>query len=431
MNDVRRARVTASIVATVVAATLAQGVPDGGRALTVDGPVPECGASESEWVERPSWVVARLGTGDAWPLSRRGDGVTVAVVDGGVNDGNPHLAGQVLPGTSLVSAQAEPEGSTDGTTDYINHGTAIASLIAGQAVPESGLVGIAPRAKILPVRFFSTTDEADEAAGDGPTVARLAEGIRYAADNGADIINVSISQTGPDPALEAAVQHAQGLDVLVVASAGNRAEDDQADALRWPAAYPGVVGVTATNKADQVTESSLHSEAVDVAAPGQDVTAAFFDQKDCVYAPGEGDAPATSWATGYVSGAAALVQAAHPDESADQIAYRLMATADRPLRRERDDVRGWGIVQPYQAITMTFDVNRPGPLLPGAAQELAVPEVEQMAAVQPLSDPLAQRREDVVWWGLLGLAGLGLLLLLTRWNRLTRRPPGGGADLAT
>lgn len=421
-NRRSRTRGVAALLGVVVVTAL---VPDvtalEPAPLSVDSTLPACSASESEWIERPSWVVSRLGTADAWPLSGRGEGVTVAVVDGGVNDDNPHLQGQVLPGTSLVSAQAEPEGNDDGTTDYINHGTAIASLIAATAVPESGLVGIAPRAQILPVRFFSSTEEVDEAAGDGPTVARLAEGIRYAADHGADIINVSISQTGPDPVLEAAVQHAQSLDALVVASAGNRSEDDPEDAPRWPAAYPGVVGVTATDKADQVTDASLHSEAVDLAAPGQDVTAAFFDQKDCVYAPGDEDVPATSWATGYVSGAAALVQAAHPDESADQIAYRLMATADRPLRQERDDVRGWGIVQPYQAITMTFDPNRAGPVLPGAEPDLVVPEVEQMAAIEPRTDPLAERRDDVVWWGLLGLAGLGLLLLLTRWNRLTRR----------
>ena len=406
---------TAVVAGVLVAGT--SGPPS--AALTIDGPLPECGASESEWIEQPSWVVSRLGTNDAWPLSQRGRGVVVAVVDGGVNDGNPHLQGQVLPGTSLVSAQAEPEGTFDGTTDFINHGTAIASLIAAKAVPESGLVGIAPRSEILPVRFFSSDDEQDLAAGNGPSVGRLAQGIRYAADNGADIINVSISQSGPDPGLQAAVEHAQSLDVLVVASAGNRGEQDEPDAPRWPAAYDGVLGVTATDQQDRVTESSLHSEGVDVAAPGQQVTAAFFDQKDCVYAQGD-EAPATSWATGYVSGAAALVQAAHPGESAEQIAYRLMATADRPVRDRRDDVRGWGIVQPYQAIVMTVDPNRAGPLVPGAAAEVAAPEVGQVADIVPLTDPLAARRDDVVWWGLLGLAGLGLLLLLTQWNRLTR-----------
>lgn len=405
--------------AVLATAALVAGASSAAAGPTADGQLPSCQDSQSEWIEQPSWVVNRLGTRDAWPLSDRGEGVVVAVVDGGVNDENPHLQGQVLPGTSLVSAQAEPEGTFDGTTDYINHGTAIASLIAAKPVPDSGLVGIAPRADILPVRFFSSDDEKDLAAGDGPTVERLAQGIRWAADHGADIINVSISQSGPAPELEAAVEHAQSLDALIVASAGNRTEEDEPDAPRWPAAYDGVLGVTATDRADRVTEASLHSDAVDVAAPGQDVTAAFFDQKDCMYAQGE-EPPATSWATGYVSGAAALARAAHPDESADQIAYRLMATADRPVRDERDDMRGWGIIQPYQAIVMTFDPSRAGPALPGAEEEAVVPEVDQIADIQPLTDPLADRRDDVVWWGLLGLAGLGLLLLLTRWNRLTR-----------
>ncbi|HZI98667.1 MAG TPA: S8 family serine peptidase [Actinomycetales bacterium] len=412
-------RAVVSVAAAALTAGAAAAPPSAPVTMTVDGELPSCTAGQSEWISEPSWVVNRLGTRDAWPLSGRGEGVVVAVVDGGVDDRNPHLEGQVLPGTSFVSAQAEPEGTFDGTTDFINHGTAIASLIAAKPVPESGMVGIAPRAEILPVRFFSSDDEKDLAAGDGPTVERLAQGIRWAADNGADIINVSISQSGPAPELEAAVDHAQSLDVLVVASAGNRGDDDAPDALRWPAAYDGVLGVTPTNRADRVTDASLHSAAVDVAAPGQDLTAALLDRRDCVYAQGE-EPPATSWATGYVSGAAALVQAAHPDETADQIAYRLMATADRPLRDERDDAQGWGFVQPYQAIVMTFDATRPGPTLPGAEEQEVVPEVEQIAGIAPLTDPLADRRDDVIWWGLLGLAGLGLLLLLTRWNRLTR-----------
>ncbi|MFZ5870248.1 MAG: type VII secretion-associated serine protease mycosin [Actinomycetota bacterium] len=402
----------AAVCALLLAA--AGAVPANAAPVTADAV--ECGRGESAWALEAPYALTRLGLRDAWDVAR-GQGVTVAVVDSGVEKDNPHLVDVVGPGTTFVGGDPEP----GGTSAVNNHGTAIASLIAAQRVEGSGLVGVAPRATIMPVRVFASTDEQDVAQGNGLRMDRIAAGIRYAAENGARVINVSLSSPAPEPELEAAVRFAQERGALIVASTGNRDPDSgEPDGDRYPAAYPGVLGVTAVDTADRVTDASIHGPAVDVAAPGQEVISAWFDEKDCVNSPGVA-APQTSWATGYVSGVAALVASAHPDASAEEIAYRIMASADRPVRAERDDSRGWGIVQPYLAMVMTLDPARAGPPLPGAADaEPPAPQTE-LVAVREVPDELAAAREQVLWWALLGAAGVGLVTLLGIWRRAPRR----------
>ncbi len=370
--------------------------------------LPQCGRGEPQWADSTPFALERLGIKDVWPITR-GRGVVVAVVDSGVEADNLHLVDAVDPGISLIPGDPEPEG-----TDAVNyHGTAIASLIAARTVEGSRLTGVAPQARIMPVRVFASQDEQDIVAGNGLRTDRLAEGIRWAADNGADIINVSISAPGPDPTLAAAVQHAQANDALVVASVGNRGETT-GDGPRWPAAYDGVLGVTATTTTDEVTDASVSSPAVDVSAPGQDVVSAWFDERDCINSPGD-QAPQTSWAAGYVSGVAALVRAAHPNASAEEIAYRLMVTGDRPVRSQRDDTRGWGIVQPYLAITMLIDSEVAGPPAPGPSASSGPSPAPDRVDVQRAVDPFASVRPTAAWWALAGTFTLGMLTLLRVW----------------
>ena len=211
----------------------------------------------------------------------------------------------------------------DGLSDPQGHGTAIAGQIAARMIPSSGVVGLAPDARLLSVRVFRGTDDESKRDGFAPTTARLAAGIRWAAEHDADIINVSLSEVAGSAELEAAVQAAHDAGSLVVASGGNRATaEDTSDGARYPAAYPGVLGVTATDASGTVTDDSIHGPQIDVSAPGQSVTTSATGAGDCVYAT---EAPSSSFATGYASGAAALVAAAHPSEGPDEWAYRLMA----------------------------------------------------------------------------------------------------------
>jgi membrane-anchored mycosin MYCP len=284
----------------------------------------------------------------AWEVTR-GAGVTVAVVDSGIAP-NPHLTGAVVDGVDLVGDGSDPTGRADS----YGHGTAIAGQIAARTIDGSGVQGLAPEASVMPVRVFAGVEEQQVEAGLGPSTPRLADGIRAAADRGAQIINVSMSTTVDEAVLRQAVAYATDRGSLIVASSGNRdstlaiVEDDD-DGVRYPAGVPGVLGVAATDLRGVVTDASIHGEHVAVSALGQDILTTSPAGADCIYAA---DAPATSFAAGYVSAAAALVAAAHPEETPAQWAYRLTATAIRADPDARTDSAGWGVVQPYEAIAL-------------------------------------------------------------------------------
>ncbi|MDF2492124.1 MAG: hypothetical protein K0Q58_702 [Microbacterium sp.] len=318
-------------------------------------------------ITEPIPVLELMQSEMAW-RETRGAGVTVAVVDSGVNASNPHLADAVVGGVNLVGD------GTDGSglTDTYGHGTAIAGQIASRLIDGSTVEGLAPEARILSVRVFAGVEQQQIEAGIGPSSPRLADGIRWAADQGAQIINVSMSTTQDLQILRDAVAYAEERGSLVVASSGNRdselaVEESEQDGPRFPAGSPGALGVAAADLGGVVTESSIHGPHVDVSALGQSIPTASFVGGDCTYA---GDVPKTSFATAYVSAAAALVAAAHPDETPAQWAYRLQATAVRADPDARDDEAGWGVVQPFEAIA----------LIPGAGMRLRPPRLRCASA---------------------------------------------------
>jgi hypothetical protein len=146
-----------------------------------------------------------------------------------------------------------------------------------------------------------------------------------------------------------------------------------------------------------------------------DVLIAFHANGDCL---GGHEHAFTSWAAGFVSGLAAQLRERFPKESAEQIAYRIMASADRPRASERDDEQGWGQIRPYSALTMSLDPDRAGPALPGA--KAVAPDTSVQSPVTPLAartDPLAGARGQALWWSL-GAVGVGALALVLRpWVR--------------
>jgi membrane-anchored mycosin MYCP len=359
---------------------------------------------EKELAEPPAltWLAAD----QAWQTAT-GEGVVVAVVDSGVDVQNPHLVDAVQPGTDVVGESKDPTGRTD----TWSHGTAVAGIIASREIPRSGVVGLAPDSTILPVRVYYGDDEQWNDAGLGPTTARMAEGIRWAAEHGADVINVSMSASSDDPDLRAAVAEATEAGSLVVASAGNRqTADDTSDKPRYPAAYPGVLGVAAVGSDLQPSQESIHGEQVAVAAPGQQVLSVFPGDGDCWYAA---DTASSSWSTAYVSAAAALVAERFPDESPAQWAYRLQVTAARSSADARTDETGWGVIRPDQALVFVDDGTAVGPPHPTAVQTpaAAAPTPIQVA---PSVDPLAEVRDAAVWWALAGAAVVTLTALAWR-----------------
>ena len=172
-------------------------------ALVLLAPAP----AYADSVRDQQWSLDLLGAEAAWEHSR-GDGVTVAVLDSGADADHPDLDGQVLAGRDVVS-------ETDDASDVHGHGTAVAAIIAGHD-DDSGVVGLAPEASILPVRV----------GGERMSETDVAEGIRWAVDHGADVINMSLGSPYGQESVADAVAYAIAKDVVVVAAAGNISEPD-------------------------------------------------------------------------------------------------------------------------------------------------------------------------------------------------------------
>lgn len=342
----------------------------------------------------------------SWSRST-GKGILVAVVDSGIDARNPHLAGAVVGGVDLVGDGTDPSGFTD----IDGHGTAIAGEIAARRIEGSGVVGLAPDATLLAVRVFRGTDDESVRNGWGPTTERLAAGIRYAVDAGATIINASVSNYEPSAVLEEAVSYAASHGALVVASAGNSATtDNKSSTPRYPAAYPGALAVTAVNDAGVGTEDSIHGPHVEIAAPGSQILTTATGAVDCLYAT---EAPSTSFATAYVAAAAALVAQAHPDETPAEWEYRLVATAVRADPDERDDVVGWGIVQPFEAMTLFPDGSTRGPASPFAETSGSAVRPEPIAVTPDFSpSAFTDTAQAVVLVSILALTVLGTLAVI-------------------
>ncbi|MGA5316001.1 type VII secretion-associated serine protease mycosin [Streptomyces pseudogriseolus] len=288
------------------------------------------------------WALDALHTDQIWPTTR-GAGVTVAVLDTGVEADHPDLDGNVLEGKDLVGF-----GAREGDEAWARHGTAMAGIIAGHGHGPGdgdGVLGVAPEAKILPVRVILEDKDPARAKARSTRGNALAEGIRWAADHGADVINLSLGDDSasahPEPGEDQAIQYALRKGVVVVASAGNGGE--KGDRISYPAAYPGVIAATAVDRYGTRAPFSTRRWYATVSAPGVDVIIADPDHK---YYEGWG----TSAASAFVSGAVALLKAAHPDLTPAQVKRLLEDTARNAPASGRDDSRGYGFIDPAAAI---------------------------------------------------------------------------------
>ncbi|GAA4827994.1 type VII secretion-associated serine protease mycosin [Saccharopolyspora rosea] len=319
----------------------AAGPPD---RSTIHGCAPPPSASDPAipWAQR-QFFPQRV-----WKVTR-GAGVVVAVVDSGVDANSPQLAGAVLSGVDVSGAGAA-------TSDCTGQGTFVAGVIAARQVHGVGFAGLAPEARILPVRVLDDQGNADP--------AMLAKGIRAAADAGARVINVSPSTSEPSSALQAAVQYAQSRDALVVAAAAASADGRSAS---YPAGYDGVLGVGAVNQTGEPGAASETGTSVDLVAPGEGVVSIGPG------GPGHWQGSGTAYATPFVSAAAALVRAYHPDLTAAEVAERLRTTANRSGGAVPDPRTGWGVVNPYTAVTGVVTGAAHGAVPPGRVQHPVVP----------------------------------------------------------
>ncbi|CAL9318793.1 type VII secretion-associated serine protease mycosin [Streptomyces sp. SudanB182_2057] len=298
--------------------------------------------AHADGLRAQQWALTALHLEQAWRTTE-GRGVTVAVLDTGVESDHPDLAGNVLPGKDMIGFGAGP-----GERLWARHGTAMAGIIAGHGHGPGnadGVLGVAPEAKILPVRVILEDGDPARAKARTTRGTALADGIRWAADHGADVINLSLGDDSnsahPEPGEDEAVQYALGKGVVVVASAGNGG--DKGDHVSYPAAYPGVIAATAVDKYGTRAAFSTRRWYAAVSAPGVDVVIADPDHK---YYAGWG----TSAASAFVSGAAALIRSVYPDLAPAQIKKLLEDTARDAPAGGRDDSRGFGMIDPAAAL---------------------------------------------------------------------------------
>ena len=273
-------------------------------AVELDAPVRTLGVPTGSDPQRSNqWDLTKIRTPDAWPAST-GAGVTVAVVDSGVDAAHPDLAGQVLPGVDLVA------GTSGTSTDPNGHGTHVAGTIAALTGNGVGIAGIAPDVKILPVRT-------QNANGSG-MMSTVATGITWAADHGAHVINMSLGGTSQVSAVTNAIAYARSKGVVVVASAGNSRE--AGSPTSYPAADPGVIAVASTDSADNYSTFSNRGDYVDVAAPGTGILSTLPGASYAYYS-------GTSMAAPHVAAVAALIRGAATGLSPDQVQSALERSA--------------------------------------------------------------------------------------------------------
>jgi type VII secretion-associated serine protease mycosin len=352
--------------------------------------------AQADEVRDKSWHLGQLKVADAHKVTR-GAGVTVAVVDTGVDADHPDLRGAVLRGVDLI----DPDNEQGGQRDVVGHGTSVASLIAGRGHgPDrrDGVLGIAPEARILPINVY---DERAKGAAEGA----IARGIRLAVDQGADVICVAFAG-GFERGDVTAVEYATSRGILVIAGVGN----SPAVFVQDPAGISDAVAVTAVDRDGKLatTVRGAPDREIDIAAPGADIQAALPDGK---YYSGTG----TSAATAIVAGAAALIKARYPDASRNEQLQRLVWTTAEAGEPGRDFEYGWGVLNLVDALTTEPRV----PPSPSAAGNGTRPPVA--APVDSGSNAAAGLA--IVGVGVLCLAAvvLGIVLAIRASRRRTAR----------
>lgn len=296
------------------------------------------GTAHAESVRGDEWQLPLLHADEAWKYST-GAGVEVAVLDSGVDSTHPDLAGRVEPGIDLV------DGSTDGRKDFVGHGTSVADLIAGRRSGD-GVVGLAYQAKILPVRVL----DANNRYGDASIVA---SGVRWAVDHGARVINMSLGGAAESDSLAAALRYAFDHDVVVVACAGNVA-DNAGKGVWYPARESGVVAVSGLDPDGTFWSGSVSGPQVAVSAPADGLVGARPG--------GYWHVQGTSFAAPLVAATAALIRSRWPTMTAANVVNRLIATAVDKGPHGRDDRYGYGLLDPETALSATVSDVATNPL---------------------------------------------------------------------
>jgi thermitase len=288
------------------------------------------------------WGLPQIKAPAAWDITTGGSDVTIAVVDTGIDLDHEDLScsGKLTSGWDFVNNDATPD-------DDYGHGSHVAGIAAACTNNSIGVAGVAWGVRLMPVKVL-------DANGIG-SYEEVANGITYAVDHGADIINLSLGGSETSVTLADAVQYAYDHGVLIVSAAGNCAQGGSqcgylSNPLMYPAAYPTTLAVAATDSSDNPAYFSEHHPYVDVAAPGVSI---YSTWKDGGYYWLQG----TSMATPYVAGLAALIWSFNPGLTHDQVRAIIQSTADDVWTLGKDDYTGYGRINARRALESLINLQ--------------------------------------------------------------------------
>lgn len=290
-----------------------------------------------------------------WDYTRGDSSIIIAVLDSGLNLNHPEFNGRIVPGYDFINNDADP-------SDDHGHGSHTAGIIGAGIDNGQGMVGICPQCSVLPVKVLNYNN-----AG---TWSSVAQGILFATDHGARVINLSLGATVSSKTLEAAISYAVERNVLIVAAAGNMGTDRKF----YPAALDNVLAVSATDANDQRWALSNMGDYVDLAAPGHAVYSTYYDLQN--YYSGYNYMSGTSMAAPHVAGLAGLLLSQKSTRTPADLYNIMTKTADRLTTATRDTYFGYGRINVVRALA--DDAPVPPTAVAGGEQ---TPPVEQ-----PMSD---------------------------------------------
>ncbi len=316
--------------------------------------------NDQQYVAGQQWGLTQIKAEQAWDVTTGSPNIVIAVIDTGTAVNHPDLQSKIVQGHDFVNNDNDP-------SDDNGHGTHVSGIAAANSNNGQGIAGVSWGARVMPVKVLS-------GRGGGSTDV-IAQGIHWAVDNGARIINLSLGGPDDDPVLKDAVQYAFDRNVLVVAAAGNTP-----DGLpHYPAAYGNVLAVGATGRADTFTGFSSFGSYVGVSAPGVGIWSTWWDNGNLTYESLNG----TSQASPFVAGTAALVWSANPSLNAQQVRQIIEDSSDDLGDPGLDAHYGYGRINAFRAVQMA----QQGP--PTPRTPTAVPQPTSPASTPNIPIPTA------------------------------------------
>ncbi|MBU1141231.1 MAG: S8 family serine peptidase [Firmicutes bacterium] len=288
----------------------------------------------------------------AWLFTEGSPDVTIAIIDSGIDIYHPEFDDRLSP--ISYNARTKQVG-LNYVIDDSGHGTSVTGVIGAIKDNFAGIAGIVQNSTLLIIKANNednpdTTDE-DESKYFSETA--IIDGIYYAVDHGADVINMSFGGSYANPLTRNAIDYARSMGVILVAASGN----DESSDLLYPASFEGVISVSAVDESREITYYSNYGTEIDVAAPGHYIMTTAMDNE-------YGYASGTSLAAPQVTGVIGLLVSYFPNEPSNQIIDRILYGAVDEGTLGRDDYYGWGIVNAkfsmniiLEYVTVSFETN--------------------------------------------------------------------------